>query len=99
MQQKGECILPNLLVFNGYKLYFWAIENNEPIHVHVAVGRPTQSSTKFWLTQDRGCFVASNESRIPKKTLNELSNLIEANYDYICQRWSDFFGEEPRFYC
>lgn len=91
--------MPNLLTFSGYKLYFWANENNEPIHVHVSVGKPTPNSTKFWLTQDGGCFVASNESRIPKKVLNELGDLISANYDYICQKWTTFFGEQPTFYC
>ncbi|WP_423806831.1 DUF4160 domain-containing protein, partial [Phascolarctobacterium succinatutens] len=28
--------------------YFWANENMEPIHVHVAKGTQTPNATKFW---------------------------------------------------
>lgn len=26
---------------SGYTVYFWSNENDEPIHVHVAKGKPT----------------------------------------------------------
>ncbi|MDE5577502.1 MAG: DUF4160 domain-containing protein, partial [Oscillospiraceae bacterium] len=27
--------MPNLFTVCGYKIYFWANENDEPIHVHI----------------------------------------------------------------
>ena len=39
---------------SGYSVYFWSNENNEPIHVHVAKGKPTPNATKIWLTKSGG---------------------------------------------
>lgn len=52
---------------SGYKVYFWSNENNEPIHVHIAKGKPTSNGTKIWLTRTGGCILASNGSDISKK--------------------------------
>ena len=27
--------VPNLFAIEGYQIYFWSNENNEPIHVHI----------------------------------------------------------------
>ena len=32
----------------GFAFFFWSRENNEPVHVHVAKGNPTENATKFW---------------------------------------------------
>ena len=32
--------LPNIFTVSGYRVYFWANENNEPIHVHISKGAP-----------------------------------------------------------
>ena len=70
MQQTEGLELPSLFTVSGYLVYFWANENNEPIHVHVSKGKPVASSTKIWLTKDGGCILASNGSKIPSKDLN-----------------------------
>ena len=56
--------MPKLFMVSGYTVYFWSNENNEPIHVHVAKGKPTPNATKIWLTKSGGCIVASNGSKI-----------------------------------
>ncbi len=92
--------MPNLFTVCGYKIYFWSNENGEPIHVHIAKGKPTPNSTKVWLTKAGGCFVASNSGRIPKKILNELLEIINAQYFYICEKWKEHFvTDEIHFYC
>ena len=56
--------LPSLFTVSGYKVYFGSNENGEPIHVHVAKGKPTPNGTKIWLTRTGGCILASNGSHI-----------------------------------
>ena len=56
--------LPNIFTVSGYRVYFWANENNEPIHVHISKGSPVPNSTKVWLTRAGGCIVANNKSNI-----------------------------------
>ena len=92
--------LPSLFVVCGYKVYFWSNENNEPIHVHVSKGKPTSNATKIWLTKAGECIVASNGSKIPSKDLNELTDIISAQFFLICSEWKRFFVlDEIKFYC
>lgn len=100
MLKVGEFKLPNLFTVSGYKIYFWSNENNEPIHVHVAKGKPVPNGTKIWLTRAGGCIIANNGSNISKKELNELMDFISAQFFLICAEWKKFFlVDEIKFYC
>lgn len=92
--------MPNLFTILGYKVYFWSNENSEPIHVHISKGRPTPASTKIWLTKNGGCIVAINSDHIPEKDLNQLMEIIEAQFLMICIAWKKHFHvDEIKFYC
>lgn len=92
--------MPKLFIISGYVIFFWANENGEPIHVHIAKGKPGPNSTKVWLTKAGGCIVASNGSKIPDRTLNELLEIISAQFFFICSKWKEFFVTDTiKFYC
>lgn len=100
MLKLEDTTLPSLFQIGSYKVFFWSNENNEPIHVHIGMGKPTPNATKIWLTANGGCIVANNSSRIPKKELNELIEIISAQYFLICDAWKKHFKvDEIRFYC
>ncbi|OZG69112.1 hypothetical protein BEUL_0518 [Bifidobacterium eulemuris] len=44
--------MPGLYRISGFLVYFWANENDEPIHVHVARGRQSPSAAKFWILEN-----------------------------------------------
>lgn len=92
--------MPNLFTVSGYKIYFWANEDGEPIHVHIAKRKPSANGTKVWLTKKGGCILACNGSQIPKKELNQLMVFISAQFFLICSAWKEFFvTDEIKFYC
>lgn len=92
--------MPSLFFVGGYRVFFWSNEGEEPIHVHVCKGSPSQSSTKIWLTEQGGCIVANNGAKIPKQTLSALMEMISAQFQLICEKWIDFYlVDEIRFYC
>lgn len=92
--------MPSLFSIRGYRVYFWANEFGEPIHVHVSKGTPTANSTKLWLTKKGGCVVANNNSGIPQHELNDLMEIISAQFELICDRWKEFFAtDEIAYYC
>ena len=77
--------MPKLFMVSGYSVYFWSDENNEPIHVHVAKGKPIPNATKIWLTKSGGCILASNGSKISNKELNELMEFIICSvFSHLC---------------
>lgn len=84
--------MPFMFNVDGYKIYFWANERGEPIHVHISRGKPTGNSTKVWLTSNGGVLLSKNSSRIPKKDLYKLMNFISANRVGIVAEWINYFG-------
>jgi hypothetical protein len=92
--------LPKLFRVGPYTIFFWSNENDEPIHVHAAIGVPYANSTKIWITKNGGCIISHNKGRIPQSDLNELMNTINDNFFYICSEWKRFFSiDSIRFYC
>jgi len=81
-------------------VFFWSNENYEPIHVHIGKGKPVSNATKVWLTKAGGCIVENNSSRIPEKELNEILEIIAAQYFMICEEWKNHFKiDEIKFFC
>ena len=99
-EQVEVCRFPSLFTIGSYKIFFWSNENNEPIHVHITKGQPNANATKIWLTKNGGCIVASNKERIPDRELNELLEIVQAQYFLICAEWKKHFKiEDISFYC
>lgn len=68
--------------------------------MHITKGKPSSDATKIWLTKAGGCVLASNGSRIPTKDLNELLEIIAAQYFMICSQWKEhFLQDNVKFYC
>lgn len=84
----------------SYWVYFWANENDplEPVHVHVAEGKPLSNGTKIWITKSGKCLLCNNNSHIPEKTLRNIMRIIESQSDIVINKWFDMFGE-IRYYC
>lgn len=92
--------MPSLFTVCGYRIFFWSNENNGPVHVHIAKGKPSPNATKIWLTRAGGCILANNRSQIPERELSELMEFISAQSFLICREWQNFFQEDTiRFYC
>lgn len=100
MQNLEGIRLPSLFQIGSYKVFFWSDENNEPIHIHIATGKPSANATKILITSSGGCIVANNNSRIPSKDLNELLEIISAQFFMICKAWREHFVvDDIKFYC
>ena len=89
--------MPSLFTVFDYKIYFWANEGNEPVHVHVSKGKPSQSATKIWITQAGGT-ISVNSSRIPKKDLVKLERFVADNVFKIVSAWNNVF-HRVSYYC
>lgn len=89
--------MPSLFMIFGYKIYFWANEGNEPVHVHVSKGRPSPSATKIWITRTGGT-ISVNSSRIPKKDLAKIEVFVQSNACNIVSAWNNVF-HRVSYYC
>lgn len=92
--------MPSLFRVGGYVIFFWSNENGEPIHVHIAKGKPAPNATKVWLTSTGQCVLANNFSHIPSGDLDKLLDVISAQFFLICRMWREHFCvEQIRYFC
>ena len=79
--------------FSHGECQFWLNENEplEPVHVHVAKGKPTPNATKVWITRS-GVRLENNNSKIPRNELKEILNFINENKDTVIVEWATRFG-------
>lgn len=68
--------------------------------MHISKGKPSPYATKIWLTKAGGCILANNGSNISQNEINELQDIIAAQYFMICAEWKKhFIVDEISYYC
>lgn len=80
-----------LLDFMGYCFYFFSNESNEPIHIHVSKGAPSEINAKFWINGD-DVILAHNKAQIPQNDLNRIKKYISLNKKDVVFAWYKHFG-------
>jgi len=80
--------MPKLLVWNGWKFFFYSREGMplEPPHVHV---RKDRSEAKIWLTP---LVRVASDRRMDPRTLQMLLAVVEEHRDQFEERWHEFFS-------
>ncbi len=91
--------MPQIFRIGAYWVYFWTNENMplEPVHVHVALGAPSENATKIWITRRGKCLLCHNRSKIPAHVLRNIMAIIEARSDEVILKWQQYFGEIQYF--
>ena len=87
--------MPQIFRIGSYWVFFWSNENIplEPVHVHVAEGKPNANSTKIWITKSGKCLLCNNNSNIQEKILKNIMRIIEARSSEIIEKWIAHFGD------
>jgi hypothetical protein len=77
--------VPVLLRIDGYRFFFYSLENREPPHIHIAhSGR----YAKFWLDPVN---LASNRG-FRSHELTVICKLVEENRDFFMEKWNAYFS-------
>lgn len=77
--------MPALLRIDGYRFFFYSLENREPPHIHVAhAGR----YAKFWLEP---VTLASNRG-FRSHELTTLQRIVLENRALFLEKWNAYFS-------
>jgi hypothetical protein len=79
--------MPTVLLLNGWRFYFYANENNEPVHIHV---QKAEMEGKFWLKEDIFEVEEAFSYNMDLKDIKEVRKIIFAHFDYIIEAWHTF---------
>lgn len=77
--------MPTLLIWHGYKFRFYALDQDEPPHVHIV---KDGKSLKIWL---RNLDVANNRG-YNEQEVARLTAIVSKRRDEWIGAWNDFFG-------
>ena len=79
--------MPTILVILGWRLFFYANEGNEPIHVHCRKG---DMESKYWLDCENFGIEEAFSYNMSSKDTRQLRKIIYEHFEYIEQQWDEF---------
>ena len=80
--------MSTILLILGWRIYFWANENNEPIHVHAEKG---DMECKYWLDVEGFEITEALSYNMSAQSKREIKKIIYEHFDYIVIEWNKFF--------
>jgi hypothetical protein len=79
--------MPTILRILGWRLFFYANEGSEPIHLHAIKG---DVESKYWLDVDRYDISEAYAYRMKASDRREIRKIIFDHFDYIVGEWDEF---------
>ena len=80
--------MPTILLIAGWRLYFFANEGNEPIHIHA---QKAEMECKYWLDLDAFEIREEFAHNFTPAARREVKKIIYDHFDYIVSEWNTFF--------
>ena len=79
--------MPTILFVLGWRLFFYANEGEEPIHVHRKKG---DAECKLWLHVDSFDISEAYSYNMTPRAKKEIGKIIFQHFDYIAEQWAEF---------
>lgn len=79
--------MPTILILLGWRLFFYANEGNEPIHVHCRKG---DIECKYWLNVDNFDIQEAYSYGMSPSDRKQIRKIIFEHFDYIVGQWQEF---------
>ncbi len=79
--------MPTILYINGWRIFFYSNENNEPIHVHAQKG---DTEVKYWIKETAYDIEEANSYNLSAKDRREIRKLLFDHFEYIISKWDEF---------
>ena len=79
--------MPTILVLLGWRLFFYANEGNEPIHIHCRKG---DMECKYWIVEDTFDIQEAYSYEMSPRDKKQIRKIIFEHFDYIADQWKEF---------
>ena len=79
--------MPTVLVLFGWRLFFFANENDKPAHIHA---RKNDMECKFWILSTEFEIEEAFSYNMGPKDTREIRKIIFEHFDYIVLAWDQF---------
>ena len=79
--------MPTIFSIKGWRIFFFANEGNEPIHIH---GEKGSANCKFWILIDEYDIKPAYTRRMTPSEIREVRKIIFDHFDMIIEAWNEF---------
>ena len=79
--------MPTILSILGWRLYFYANEGLEPIHIHCRKG---DKECKYWLDIENFDICEAVAFNLSPRDKREIRKIIFEHFEYIENQWKKF---------
>ena len=79
--------MPTVLFIFGWRLFFYANEGNEPMHVHC---RKAEKECKYWLDSENFEITEEFAINLTARDRREIKRIIFEYFEYIESKWDEF---------
>jgi hypothetical protein len=79
--------MPTILEILGWRLFFYANEGNEPIHVHA---RKAETECRYWIDTDNYDIMEAYAFNLGPKERRQIRQIVFDHFDYIVEQWAEF---------
>ncbi len=79
--------MPTILMILGWRVFFYANEGNEPIHVHCKKG---DAEAKYWIDVNGFEVIEAYAYNLSPANKRTIRKLIFQHFDYIVAEWNKF---------
>lgn len=83
--------MPTILLYKGWRVFFYANERQEPAHAHCAKG---SARGKFWLLADTYDIRAAYVRSMTRQEEREIRKILFDHFDELIERWNAFKEEQ-----
>lgn len=79
--------MPTVLILLGWRLFFYANEGNEPIHIHCKSG---DKECKFWIDVENFDIQEAFALNLSPRDKRQIRKIIFEHFEYIVDQWQEF---------
>lgn len=83
--------MPTILLKDGWRLFFYMNERNEPPHIHARKG---DMDCKFWLKPDEFEIEEVYFYNVSQVARRQIRKIVFENYDYILNEYRRFHRDQ-----
>lgn len=80
--------MPEILRRDGWRIFFYSKENDEPIHVHCV---KAEKSAKFFLDETNNELIMSYAHKMNNKDIRQVEEILYDNFNYVVKKWKEYF--------
>ena len=80
--------MPTVLFIYGWRLFFYANESNEPVHIHAEKG---DMECKYWIIEEEVDIKEAYAYNLGQGDRKEIKKIIYQHFDLIIESWNQYF--------